>query len=122
MWQGVELQGEEVVSCLPVSSSPCALITWMCAYSNGFCLRRPLANQVPSTLTLSHKLGTDVLGRADVEFVDIVSLCVLRHFILPLLHRKHGSGTWILSFQHGGGMGKMIVSYLLPTFEGSFFS
>lgn len=43
----------------------------MCAYSNGFRSGHPLANQVPSALALSHKLETDVLGRA--EFVDIVS-------------------------------------------------
>lgn len=43
----------------------------MCAYSNGFCSGHPLANQVPSELALSHKLETDVLGRA--ESVDIVN-------------------------------------------------
>lgn len=46
----------------------------MCAYSNEFCSGHPLANQVPSALALSHKLETDVLGRAEVqESVDIVS-------------------------------------------------
>lgn len=42
----------------------------MCGYSNRVCSRHPLANQVPSTLALSNKLETDVLGRA--EFVNIV--------------------------------------------------
>lgn len=72
--RGVELLRKEVAPCLSVSSSSWSLITRMCAYSNEFCSGHPLANQVPSALALSHKLETDVLGRAEVqESVDIVS-------------------------------------------------
>lgn len=55
---------KKAAPCLSVSSSSGSLITRMCAYSNGFCSRHPLANQVPSAVALSHKLETDVLDRA----------------------------------------------------------
>lgn len=62
----------------------------MCAYSNGFSSGRPLANQVPSAAALSHKLGTDVLGRAG--FVDIVIGALFD--VSPHLCKKLVSPLW----------------------------
>lgn len=75
----------------------------MCAYSNEFCSGHPLANQVPSALALSHKLETDVLGRAEVQSVDIVSPGFQDRLASPLnIHRKLNDGTGCLATLEGG--------------------